>query len=115
MPREEHGIGGSSEHGLFAAHIYDRNDCGPVKFKEPVGITACLSCHDRYDLRTFKRPAVRVPPVREDLAQRLISVRARRDCIPLARRCSKTEHLRSWIIDRSRQRRSVVSGLHRHH
>lgn len=71
---EEHGVAGSSENPLFSAHIYGRLDCGSAKFQEIVGVTACLSCHDRYDLRTFKGPEVRVPPDREEAAYRLITI-----------------------------------------
>lgn len=71
---EEHGVPGSPDNPLFAAHIYDRNECGHVKFNELVGITSCLDCHDRYDLRSFKGPAVRVPLEREKAAFRLLAI-----------------------------------------
>lgn len=68
-----HGFGGSPNNPLFAAHIYGRDNCGEIKFKEVVGITSCLDCHDVYDHRDVSgRIDVRVPPDRERAAYKAI-------------------------------------------
>lgn len=67
-----------SDSPLTAAHIYGRADCGESKHCEEVGITACVPCHDRYDLRTFKGAPVRVPPEREQAAYDFIMSKRRK-------------------------------------
>lgn len=47
--------------GVNVAHIYGRPKCGKARDAREVVVHACKTCHDRWDGRSHKGPAVDVP------------------------------------------------------
>jgi len=76
----ECGSKGSPMNPIDAAHIYPRNQCGPIKFEIVVGLAACRDHHDLYDRHD---DSVRVPLKREHTAFKAINLASK---VPIARR-----------------------------
>jgi hypothetical protein len=70
----ECGSRGSGTNPLDPSHIYASDNCGPVKWKPIVGIASCRNDHRRYEGKLRDGVVVRVPPDREELAYRAITL-----------------------------------------
>jgi hypothetical protein len=81
----QHGIRGSADNPLDAAHVYSRTKVGKWKFEPINGVCACRNCHDRYDGRDVGDGApVRISPARERAAYLFLTVPGRLK-VPLPR------------------------------
>jgi hypothetical protein len=70
----EHGVRPTATTPVDPSHIYGSDQCGPVKGEPIVGIASCRKCHQRYEGSLHDGIVVRVPPDREAVAYRLISL-----------------------------------------
>lgn len=59
---------------LDPSHIYQRDNCGTLKYDKIVGLASCRDCHERYEGKLRDGIAVRVPPARERAAYKAIGL-----------------------------------------